>query len=276
MAYSFSLRYLDTSLVFKSAKAAPIDHISFIYGKMQENSPSEKRKVYTIKKGIRGYSLIHNKNRMFRNFGLDTAIENIEISIEMTVVSENPGVVFFHAGTVSDMEGNISLIAAESGEGKTTLCAMLAQRGLFSEGDELVGISPEMPLRPIPFKKALKVRKESLPFLMESGKRLIIETEKRGESNLIYWLPDNIADTVPETNKEIRRVFFLRFSLEGPNSVSHVSAQEAIKRLADACHDFSEKRSLAMGTILFIVNQAEIIEIAYNHPDYAVSCIQDV
>ncbi len=275
MPCNFSFKYLSTFLTFQSATPAVIDYISFIYGKLQADPSSTGEKVYTIQKETRGYSLIHDGKKMFNNFPLDTAIENMEISVEIMVMSENPRILFIHAGAVSDREGNTSLILAESGGGKTTLCSVLAQRGFYLEGDELLGIPPESPLTPIPFKKASKLRRESLPFLKDKGKLLAITNGGSKEGKLIYWLPDEKRKILPENKKRIRRIFFLRFSPYGSNSISCLSPPEAINGLIDACHDFYKKKLLALDIVFSMLHQVEMFEIIYNQPGYALSCIED-
>lgn len=271
MPYSFSFKYLNTSITFKSDKSEIIDYVAFIFRHLGVNSSPGLERVYIIDKADEGYSLTHRGKTLFNNFPIDTAIENIDNSVETMVMSENPEVTFFHAGSISDMKGNVTLLLSGTGGGKTTLCTMLTQRNYYLEGDELLGISGEKPLIPIPFKKALKLRRESLPFLNDKGNLLMIPAQKRGEERLIYWLPDEKGQCLPEDVKRIRMLFFLRFSLHGPNKVSTLSPSDAIKRLIDECHDFSEKRLMAMDIILSIINQTEAFEIIYNWPDFAIS-----
>jgi hypothetical protein len=215
MPYSFSFKYLNTSITFKSGKSELIDYIAFIFRHLGVNSSPGLKRVYTIDKADEGYSLTHRGKTLFNNFPIDTAIENIDNSVETMVMSENP--------------------------------------------------------EAIPFKKALKLRRESLPFLNDKGNLLMIPAQKRGEERLIYWLPDEKGQCLPEDEKRIRMLFFLRFSLHGPNKVSTLSPSEAIKRFIDECHDFSEKRLMAMDIILSIINQTEAFEIIYNCPDFAIS-----
>jgi len=252
-----------------------IDYIAFVFRNLQADTSRKTERIYEIRKGDCGYSLIHNGNILFNNFPLDTAIENIEISIESMLIAENPEIVFFHAGAVSDMDGNISLLFAGSGGGKTTLCSMLCQSGFHFEGDELLGISQEKPLTPLAFKKAPKLRRETIPFLRNSGRLLNIPGEEGSEKMLTYWLPDKKIDPLPKGRKTIRRLFSLRFSPQKPNAFSLLSFSEAIKCIVDECHDFSARKKNAVGVILDIISKAEVFKIEYNHPEFALFCIQE-
>jgi len=273
MAYSFSLKYLATSITFQSTIPTVIEYISFIFGNLRADPSSRTKMVYTIQKGDEGYSLIHKKKTIFKNFPLDSAIENIEISVDSMVTAENPGILFFHAGAVSDRDGNISLLLSESGGGKTTLCSMLSQRDLYFEGDELVGFSLMKPCIPIPFKKASKLRRETLPFLGKRGRLLGIPGRESNE--LLYWLPDKKENAFPEDKKSIQRLFLLRFSLSGPNRIFLLRPQEALKALVNACHHFSKKKLMAIDIILSIINHAEVFSIIYNEPQFALSSIRE-
>jgi len=275
MLHSFSLSYLDTFLTFQSAMPDVIDYIAFVFRNLQADTSRKTERIYEIRKGDCGYSLIHKGKILFNNFPLDTAIENIEISVELMTMSENRGIVFFHAGAVSDIDGSISLLFAGSGGGKTTLCSMLSQSGFHFEGDELLGISQEKPLTPLAFKKAPKLRRETIPFLRNSGRLLNIPGEGGSEKMLTYWLPDEKEDAIPGGRKTIRRLFFLRFSRKQPNTFSLLSPSEAIKYMIDECHDFSARKKVAICVMLDIISKAETFQIEYNHPEFAFFCIQE-
>lgn len=275
MIYNFFFKYLNTSLTFQSSIPDIIDYIAFIFGNLQTNSSRRTDRIYEIRKGDCGYSLIHKGKILFNNFALNTTIENIEISVELMTMAENREIVFFHAGAVSDMDGSISLLFAGSGGGKTTLCSMLSQSGFHFEGDELLGISQEKPLIPIAFKRAPKLRRETLPFLKDSGRLLNITCEDSCEKTLIYWLPDEKDDAMPVGRKTIRRLFFLRFSPQEPNAFSLLSPSEAIKCMIDECHDFSARKKVAICVMLDIISKAETFQIEYNHPEFAFFCIQE-
>lgn len=275
MLHSFFFKYLNTSLVFQSSIPDIIDYIAFIFGNLRANSSRRADRIYEIQKEDCGYSLIHNGKILFNNFPLNTTIENIEISVELMTIAENRGIVFFHAGAVSDMDGSISLLFAGSGGGKTTLCSMLSQSGFHFEGDELLGISQEKPLIPLAFKRAPKLRRETIPFLKDSGRLLNIAGEEGSEKMLTYWLPDEKEDAMPGGRKTIRRLFLLRFSPQQPNTFSLLSPSEAIKCMIDECHDFSARKKMAICVILDIISKTETFQIEYNHPEFAFFCIQE-
>jgi len=277
MPYSFTLKYLSTTITFQSDNPSIIKFISFIFHHLRSDAPAESKRIYTIEEETtgKGYSLFQGKKVLFKNFQLDTAMENIEISVESMVMAENPGILFFHAGAVSDGLGKVTLFLAGSGDGKTTLCAILANENFFLEGDELVGIHKEKMPVPVFFKKAPKLRRESLPFLKDRGKQLIIHGEKNKEAELIYWLPDEHDRPSPGYKKKIKRIFFIHFSPNKPNSISMLSPSDTIKGLVNTCHNFSHKRKMAFDIIMSLADQAETFEITYNRPDFVVSCVKN-
>ena len=90
--------------------------------------------------------------------------------ITQLVIDGTPGHVLFHAGAV-ERDGQVVVVAGDSGRGKSTLTAALVQRGFGYVTDEVVAIDPET-LDVRPFAKGIDLDEQSRHLLgLSPGRR---------------------------------------------------------------------------------------------------------
>jgi HprK-related kinase A len=176
--------------------------------------------------------------------------------------------LLIHAGAVALGQSGI-VLAGRSGSGKSTLTAALVAEGFSYFSDEVAVIAPDCGSL-LPFQKAIKLERGSVPILASRYPQLMTATElMAGDNQEPTYLhpPDASWPSQPATP---RFVIFPRYEPDARTRITALSRSAAFERLLANSFSAEHQGADGVGQIVQLLQACACFELTMSNIDHAV------
>jgi hypothetical protein len=200
----------------------------------------------------------------------DSVAAEIERLIVQTIVPATPHLLAFHAAAVQHRDRTF-LLAGKSGIGKTTFSLALKQAGWEFGSDEIVLLSRDLLLRPLPLPPCIKA--EMFSFIETLFSELSTAPEHDRYGRRVKYLP--IRSTLSDA--EAGAVVFPRYDPSGANKIEALEGFVGLQRLLEQCVFVpSGFRHEDVKLLLRWHSRRQYFDIQYNNCDAAIALLTDL
>ena len=198
----------------------------------------------------------------------------MELTNELHKKNSDDWLATFHASTITD--GNEAvMIVGDSGNGKSTLSALLMINGFQLLADDLTPLYAE-DLRMYRYPNAISVKKGAFGILEKEYPEFSkLDTHHNGPKNIeIKYLPPFNNDLKGKSNLPCRKIVAVTYNLESPSSFEKITPEQVLATLIP--DSWISPNPIHAKKFLNWLSKVEFYSLKYNVNDFAIDSFRSL